>query len=284
MPILTSTPAALPVYDQEAFYPHIDKADDVGPGFFAGFNADRWIYRRGLVVPPGGSTQITQVGPGVGGTGVLKRYEVAAGIAYALRFSTTSAVAGECIRPPMLFNAYDPAAAAGALVGRSDLRVFWWREVWQYTGGFGDGGCGHAWSWDVPNTAAFHWAQAGDLFQQHGIFGNGAGGLEYRSYSAAAALLETVAIPGVALGSWIMADHQFIAWAPGRAASYELRVNGASIVQRDYGSGVLPFPVATGAARLQLSVRMSSAGGIWFLASVHVKAGRFTMDGLELRS
>lgn len=284
MPILTSTPATPPTYDFEAYYPHVNQADDFGPGFFVAFNPNAWVYRATRVgESPNSGTMIAQAGPGAGGTGVLKRLEGVAGIPYALRYSTTSALAGDVIRPPLLIAGYDPTADAGNLVGRPDFRVLWWREVWRYTGGFGDGGSGRVWSWDVANTVGVNWAQAGAAVQQHGVYGDGAGGLEYRSYSATPALVETVAIPAATLGPWILFDHQFISWAPGRAASYELRVNGATVVQRDFGTAVLPFPTVNG-RRLQLNLRMTSAAGIAFCAYMHVRTGRFTIDGLELRS
>lgn len=285
MPSLSAVPATPPVWDIDAYWPMMDAGSDQGGGgFFSGFNADSWGYRESGRATGVGTANVGVAwgGPGVGGGGVTDRMQVQFGCAYVRRFDTTGVIAGNVLRPPSWSACYDPGAAAGGMLSREDMRVHWWREVWAWTG-FGDGGSGNVWSWDLANAAAVTWAQNGSLVQQYGVYGNGVGGLEYRSYSAAAALLETVAIPGVAVNQWITFDHQHVSWAPGRPATYELRVNGTRIVQRTFGTAQLPFP-ATGGQRLQIVQRRLNTAGQTFCAYWRLRCGRFTMDGSEVRT
>lgn len=285
MPSLSAVPAAPPVWDLDASYPTADSNTDFGGGGFFGSPAqDGWCYREsgratGNAIAGNG---VSWAGPGAGGGGVTSRFQTFGGVAYCWRVDTTAALQGSVFRPPVWINCYDPGAAAGGMVSREDMRAFWWREVWLWTG-FGDAGNGNVFSWDVAGVGGVNWAQAGAAVLQHGVFGNGAGGLEYRCYSAAPALVDQVAIPGVAVNAWILFDHQFIAWAPGRSPTYELRVNGTRVVQRTFGTAQLPYP-GTGGLRLQYVQRRNATAGQTYLAYIRARAGRFTMDGAEVRT
>lgn len=273
MSVLTATPAPVPMWVQEAYFPSFTQTD----GDLVLLNKNRWAYRAGYLNDPTTSGPMIVDGPSAAGGGSLKRHELALGVAYALRYSGPSS---DCWRVPFIPSAINPAATIGHLITREDFRVVWYRIPIADVGGPGDGTCGHVWSWDDAGVVGINWAQGGSAVQQHGIYGNGAGGVEYRSYSSAPALLETVALPGYTPGQWNTCDHVFISSAPGRAAHYDLYLNGAHVVARDFGIAALPFVTK---ARLQL-VTQTTAAIVHYYAYMHARGGRFGPDGREYLS
>lgn len=276
-PILTAVPAVPPTWELEGIWPSYTQAndfpDDPGPAAWA------WRGPGGFVnEPPSGGGAIVVSGPATGGGGVISRIESTAGVNMCVRYSTTGVVQSQTWRLPWVPSWWTPAASMGALITREDFRCCWLRECFLFNTGTGDAGCGRVLSFDAGAVAAVHWAQAGDAVQQVGVYGDGLGGLAYRSYSAAPALLETVPLAMVA--GWNVSDWILISNGAGRVASLRLKFNGVNVVQRDFGTANLPFP--SGGSRTQWVERMNNTAGQLFLNYLHLRCGRFTPEGQEL--
>lgn len=280
MPFENSLPAIVPTFEIEGFWPSYLAADE----FPAGLNVGSWAWRGPggyFNNPPNAGGAIVVDGAAAGGAGVITRYESVGGVNLPARFSTTGAIQGQLWRLPWKPDVTNPGAVpTGALISRQDFRVNWLRECFLILAGAGDGGCGRVISLDNGTVGAVNWAQAGAAVAQFGVFGNGAGGLEYRSYSSAPALLETVALPTYIPAAWNVFDWVLVSNGPNRPATFQLIINGASALIRTFGTGVLPYE--NGPGRVQWVQRMTVAAGQYFLNYLHLRCGKYKPDGTEV--
>lgn len=277
----SQVPALIPTWAIEGLWPSYSSQnefpDTPSPGSWAWRGPGSYFNN-----PPSSGGAVVVDGPSTGGVGAITRLESVGGVNLAARWSTTGAVVSQCWKLPWMPSVVDPGAVPlGDLLTREDFRVCWLRECFLYTTNTGDATCGRVLSFDAGSAAAVHWAQGGDAVQQCGLFGDGAGGLQYRSYSAAPALLETVAVPIVA--GWNVADWIITSSAPGRPATLQLRMNNAAAIARTFGTAVLPYE--NGPGRVQWVNRMTVAGGEFYVNYLHLRCGKYDpVSGLPVSS
>lgn len=127
-----------------------------------------------------------------------------------------------------------------------------------------------------------------------GFIGNSLGtGFDYISMTPGVAapggIIEQVAVPPAVapMGQWNTGEFWIINSAPGRNAYIVAKMNGVTIVTRNWaaGPGQLPAYTAAGygyALRGQLQTPGPAADCSWYWGGVEIRMGRFTPDGLEL--
>lgn len=192
-----------------------------------------------------------------------------------------------------VFEAPLTIASMAAGFGMPSLsRVFRVRAYWRWDGVGGtppDDGAGVAMVC-IGNAGGTSWPnQAANQLGAMGFFGDGAGGVRYRSFEQAPAypgnLLETVALPAWTVGEWHTVEFQMISAAPGREGSFLAIFDGSEIVSRSFASGLLPVygvePGGTPTYHFRFQFRAAQQA-TQRLGGVHVQQGRFTRAGLEL--
>lgn len=192
--------------------------------------------------------------------------------------------AGSIPSPSTCWAFLDPVAPnvtgapTGFLIGRADLRYLWIRMLVRWSGA-GAAAATSGWALCFPSVApgAGQWAPNGSA-SGDGIYivGDGAGAFNWEVWDASPAQLDSVALGSLDGPGWHLLDHRITGAAQGRPGSYELQLDGATVVERTYqGAAAFPYQVGPLTIGRRCIDTMDTA---WW----EVRGGPQTADGVPL--